>query len=70
MVYQLPNNIRVINIYPGATKTPIWPNKALEKFSSRMINPDKIADIVFDAYSIQGNIVTEEIVLRPAMGDL
>lgn len=64
------NNIRITNIYPGATKTPIWPNKALEKFSSRMMNPDEIAQIVFDAYSIQGNIVPEEIVLRPAKGDL
>lgn len=26
------NNIRITNIYPGATKTPIWPNKAREIF--------------------------------------
>ncbi|MBU1100056.1 MAG: SDR family NAD(P)-dependent oxidoreductase [Bacteroidetes bacterium] len=64
------NNIRIINIYPGATITPIWPDKALEKFSSRMMNPDRIADIVYDAYSIQENIVPEEIVLRPVKGDL
>ncbi len=63
-------NIRITNIYPGATKTPIWPNRALEKYSSRMMNPDHIAKVIYDCYKIQENIVTEEIVIRPQGGDL
>ena len=64
------HNIRVMNIYPGATKTPIWPNKALEKFATLMMKPDKIAEIIYDAYMLQDNVVPEEIMLRPVSGDL
>ena len=64
------HNIRVINILPGATKTPIWPNESLEKFSDRMMSPDEIAKLVYQAYSINSNLVTEEIVIRPIKGDL
>jgi NADP-dependent 3-hydroxy acid dehydrogenase YdfG len=64
------NNIRVINILPGATKTPIWPNDALEKFSGRMMNPADIAKLIVDILNIKGNMVPEEVVLRPTKGDL
>ncbi len=64
------NNIRIINVMPGATKTPIWPNAALEKFSDRMMTPENIAKIVYDIYSIDSNMVVEDIVLRPIKGDL
>ena len=63
-------NIRITNIYPGATKTPIWPNSALEKFSSRMMKPDSVAKIIYDVFEQKDNIVPEEIVLRPIKGDL
>ncbi|MGD8777811.1 MAG: SDR family oxidoreductase [Ignavibacteria bacterium] len=63
-------NIRIINVIPGATKTPIWPNNALEKFSDRMMKPENIAKIVYDIYSIDSNMVVEDIVLRPIKGDL
>ncbi len=63
-------NIRIINIMPGATKTPIWPNDALEKFSDRMMTPKNIAKIVYDVYSMDSNMVVEDIVLRPIKGDL
>ena len=64
------SNIRIINVMPGATKTPIWPNNALEKFSDRMMTPENIAKIVYDIYSINSNMVVEDIVLRPIKGDL
>lgn len=64
------HNIRVIDVYPGATKTPIWPNDALEKYSDRMMSPDEIAKFIFNAYSVNSNMVTEELVIRPMKGDL
>ncbi|MFA3781546.1 SDR family oxidoreductase [Melioribacteraceae bacterium 4301-Me] len=64
------HNIRVINIIPGATKTPIWSNDILEKYSQRMMTPNDISKIVFDVFSLNTNIVAEEIVLRPIKGDL
>jgi short-subunit dehydrogenase len=63
-------NIRVINILPGATKTPIWPNDALEKFSDRMMSPEDIARFILDVLRTKGNMVPEEVVLRPTKGDL
>jgi NADP-dependent 3-hydroxy acid dehydrogenase YdfG len=63
-------NIRVLNVYPGATKTSIWPNHILEKYSHRMMTPEEIAKVVFQIYSQKSNVVTEEILLRPIQGDL
>jgi len=63
-------NIRVINVIPGATRTPIWPNTALEKYSNRMMSPDDIAKFVFDLYLNNSTIIPEDIVLRPIKGDL
>ncbi|MGK9367588.1 SDR family oxidoreductase [Melioribacter sp. Ez-97] len=63
-------NIRIINVIPGATKTPIWDSAILEKYSHRMMPPKEIASLVYDLAIIKSNIVTEEIVLRPKEGDL
>jgi short-subunit dehydrogenase len=64
------NNIRIINVLPGATKTSIWPNHVLEKHSHRMMTPEEIARIIFSLYQNKANMVVEEIVLRPVQGDL
>lgn len=64
------NNIRVINISPGAAKTAIWHTSVLEKHSHRMMSPEDIAKFVYQAYSQKNNLVAEEIVMRPLQGDL
>lgn len=63
-------NIRVIDVFPGPTKTPIWPNDALEKYSDRMMSPDEIAKFIYNAYAVNSNMVAEELVIRPMKGDL
>ncbi len=62
--------IKVMNIYPGATKTGIWPESALEKYSDNMIEPDELAEYLFKVIREQKNICTENIVIRPITGDL
>lgn len=64
------HNVRVINVSPGATKTSIWPNSVLEKYSHRMMPPEELAKLIYDLFSVKSNIVSEEIVLRPILGDL
>jgi short-subunit dehydrogenase len=64
------HNIRVINVFPGATRTPIWPNDALEQHSNRMMSPDDLADLIFELYSKKTNMVAEDVVIRPLEGDL
>ena len=63
-------NIRVINILPGATKTPIWNNEVLEKYGERMMSPQQLAKLIVDIYSYPANFVTEEIIVKPIKGDL
>lgn len=63
-------NIKVINVYPGATRTPIWPNFALENYGEKMMSPEDIAKIIFNVYITEGSAVFEEIFIRPMHGDL
>ncbi len=63
-------NIRIINVIPGATYTPIWSHEIREKFGDRMMTADEIAQVIVWLYLQKGNLVTEEIVLRPMLGDL
>ncbi len=63
-------NIRIINVIPGATQTPMWSASTREKFGDRMMTPEEIAQVIVWLYLQKGNLVTEEIVLRPILGDL
>jgi short-subunit dehydrogenase len=64
------NNIRVINISPGATETEIWPEEMRDKFAHRMMKPDEIANLILYVYKQKGNMVIENITARPILGDL
>ena len=64
------HNIKIINIFPGATSTKIWPEKVLAKYSSKMMQAENIADFISNILKIEGNMVPEEILLRPITGDL
>ena len=63
-------NIKVINILPGATKTPIWSNEMLSSNANKMMKPEDIAKFIYQIYTIDSNLVPEEITLRPISGDL
>lgn len=64
------SNIKIVNILPGATRTPIWPNNVLEKHSERMMSPSELAKFIYSIYSIKSNLVPEEVTIRPIKGDL
>jgi short-subunit dehydrogenase len=63
-------NIRIIDIIPGTTETPMWSMNIRKEHSGRMMNSEDIARVIVWAYLQKGNIVSEEIVLRPIQGDL
>ncbi|MFZ0453265.1 MAG: SDR family oxidoreductase [Ignavibacteriaceae bacterium] len=63
-------NIRVIDIIPGTTETPMWSAEVRKENSERMMNSQDIARVIVWAYLQKNNIVSEEIVLRPIQGDL
>lgn len=64
------HKIRVINIIPGTTETPMWPSKVREENSKRMLNPDEVARVIVSTYLEKSSMVTEEILVRPIEGDL
>ncbi|MFZ1288996.1 MAG: SDR family oxidoreductase [Melioribacteraceae bacterium] len=64
------HNIKIINVFPGATATEIWPAHVLNKYSSKMMMPEKLADLISSFLISDENLVPEEIVIRPISGDL
>jgi short-subunit dehydrogenase len=62
-------NIKIANIFPGATSTEIWHKSVLEKHSIKMMNPKNLADFIFNIIQNDSNILPEEIVVRPITGD-
>ena len=63
-------NIKIINVVPGAIETPIWSEAIRTENAGRMMKPEDIAQILVWLYLQKGNMVTEEIVVRPITGDL
>ena len=64
------HNVRIINVILGATQTPMWTSEMREKYGDRMMTAEEIAQVIVWLYLQKGNLVTEEIVLRPILGDL
>ena len=64
------HNIRVINVIPSATDTPIWSREMREEHSKRMMSPESIARLMVSAFLQSDNLVVEDIVVRSLQGDL
>lgn len=62
--------VRVMNVYPGAVRTPMWPVSLQRKHGTVMMEPKEIAKIVCDAIMQPPHLTVEELVIRPAIGDL
>jgi 3-oxoacyl-[acyl-carrier protein] reductase len=63
-------NIRVINILPGATETPMWSAEIRKEHSARMMTSEEVARLLVWVYLQEGNMVPEEIMIKPIEGDL
>ncbi|MEJ5244524.1 MAG: SDR family oxidoreductase [Bacteroidota bacterium] len=64
--------IKVLNILPGATRTPIWSPKVVQQFGDRMMAPEALAQVIVTniALAIEQDIMPEEFIIRPHYGDL
>lgn len=60
--------VRVTSILPGATYTASWEGVDLPK--ERFMKPEDVADLVYATYTLQGNTVVEDLVMRPQLGDI
>jgi len=63
-------NIRVINIIPGATETPMWSQEIRKENSDKMMTSEELARLIVWCYLQKGNLVSEEITVKPITGDL
>ena len=60
--------VRISNIHPGATETPIWGGRDMDY--QRMMDADSVAAAVRLCADLPERSLVEEMVLRPAGGDL
>ncbi|MGB2867123.1 MAG: SDR family oxidoreductase [Bacteroidota bacterium] len=62
--------IQVVNVFPGAVATPMWPAKFRKRHAGRMMIPEDIARLVYNATIQPPAVMLEELVIRPQRGDL
>ena len=59
--------VRITNVYPGMTETPIWEQRMED--TSALMDADTVARHVFEASAADARLLVEDIVLRPVHGD-
>lgn len=64
------NNIKVINVVPGPTSTPIWSDKVLSENADKMMKAEDVAKVILQSLQNDSSSVPEEIRLKPIFGDL
>ena len=65
-----PFNVRIVDVFPGPTDTPMWSPATRRTHSRRMMKAKSVAEAVVALYQFPPDVVPEEIVLRPVGGDL
>ena len=63
-----PYGIRVISLMPGAVKTPSW--EGVDVPAERLMPASDIAELVWTSCSLSKRSVVEDLIIRPALGDL
>ena len=62
--------IGVMNVYPGAVLTPMWLPKHRQKYSNQMLEPQEVAELIYEASVRAKSVMVEELIIRPPGGDL
>lgn len=65
-----PYNVRIINVLPGATETSMWSGGARKRHGKNMMRPAHVAEVIADLFNHPADVVAEEVVLRPPLGDI
>jgi short-subunit dehydrogenase len=65
-----PHGVKVVNILPGATNTAMWSAEDRKRFGKRMMAPKSVAEAVLAAYQMPRDLIVEELVVRPQLGDI
>ncbi len=65
-----PHGIKVTDVLPGPTVTPMWSAAARKKYAHRMMTAKSVAEAVLALYTLPVDAVPEELLLRPQLGDI
>jgi short-subunit dehydrogenase len=63
-----PHGVKVTAIIPGSTLTNSWAGMAVDK--NKMVLPEDIASAIINAYKMSAGANVEEILIKPAYGQL
>lgn len=63
-----PHGIRVVSLLPGATLTASW--EGVDLPPDRLMAVEDVAEMVWSACRVSARTVVEDIVMRPALGDI
>ncbi len=63
-------NVKILNVYPGATVTSMWNPKDRSRFQHRMMKPADIAELIVRVVHLPASMMVEEVAFRPQQGDL
>ena len=63
-----PHGVKVTAVIPGAVYTNSWKESGMSP--ERIMEPDDIATLVYAAFSLSPRAVTEDIIIRPQLGDV
>lgn len=66
---ELLGRVRVSNVIPGATYTDSWMGST-DLPEERFMDPDDVANMIWQAYNASSRTVIEDIVMRPLEGDI
>ncbi len=64
------SNVRVVNVLPGATETGMWSRSDRRRYGKRMMRPRSVAEAVLAVVQMPPDLVVDEILLRPMLGDI
>ena len=65
-------NVKIMNVFPGATKTDIWSKDSIEKYGERMMSVEDLGLVIVNniVMSYHFDLMVEDITIRPQFGDL
>ena len=64
------HGVKVINVIPGATETEMWSAGNRRKHGHRMMRAKSVAEAVLSLYQMPDDVVVDEMVIRPMLGDI
>jgi short-subunit dehydrogenase len=62
--------IRVVNVFPGPIDTPMWSGAMRRDHGKTMMAPSDIARMILTLTQSGSNVIPEEVIIRPSIGDL